>query len=109
MKKARQVMRDVRVEEDENDRWAPIVPVNHPLLRTNQKEISMTEMETMSTPTDWRDWRSKGMHVFPVEAMMSNELAQQIHRVGCKASRILRVQDDEDDQKTVQVIYVLDY
>ena len=64
MKQMRMDVREMRVGRDE-DRWAPIIPLNHPEMRTNAKRIDMSELEGMSTPTDWKDWRSKGMHVFP--------------------------------------------
>lgn len=48
------------------------------------------------------------MHVFPQEAVMGNDLAIEIHKKGCKASKIIRVVDENDNTKTVQVVYVLD-
>ena len=101
-------MRDMRVAGDDDDKWAPIVPVNHPELRTSAKAMDMEAIAEMKTPMDWKELRKTPLHVFPVEAIMADPLATKIHGCGCKASKIIRVKDDMDETKTLQVVYVLD-
>lgn len=43
MKQLRMEVREMRVGKEE-DRWAPIIPLNHPHMRTNAKKLDMEDL-----------------------------------------------------------------